>query len=204
MFESHGGLEFVDNDQYPNAADCLYMVLTILPGRTGLVLTVNGHQVVQGPGGPVLADRSNALRQQTKDWLEGPGQERPLLEFEGPTVRHSLITEQKVRRGYACLRAGPVLPTPSLKVTNQSSVLSRAGGLDHMFIIQSNVLYSDLSTCQVVKTYPNPTLEARGVTHSTRLHRQRTPVGVPPLTRAPCYSRLKSECHRPAGRPRHL
>lgn len=40
-------------------------------GAKGLqVLTVDRHQVVEGPGGPVLADRRNALGKEAKNWLK--------------------------------------------------------------------------------------------------------------------------------------
>lgn len=35
-------------------------------------LTVDGHEVVEGPGRPVLADRGDALGKQAEDGLEGP------------------------------------------------------------------------------------------------------------------------------------
>lgn len=40
-------------------------------------LTVDGHEVVQGPGGPVLADRRDALGQEAENWLKGPAGRTP-------------------------------------------------------------------------------------------------------------------------------
>lgn len=40
--------------------------------RSSAGLTVDGHQVVEGPGGPVLADWGDALGQQAQDGLKGP------------------------------------------------------------------------------------------------------------------------------------
>lgn len=45
----------------------------------GEALTVDRHEVVQGPGGPVLADWRDALGQEAEDRLKGPAGERPLL-----------------------------------------------------------------------------------------------------------------------------
>ena len=44
--------------------------LCLTKGR--VVLTVDRHKVVQGPGGPVLADRGDALGNETKNWLKRP------------------------------------------------------------------------------------------------------------------------------------
>lgn len=41
----------------------------VVKGQEG-TLTVDRHQVVQGPGGPMLADRRDALGKEAKDWLK--------------------------------------------------------------------------------------------------------------------------------------
>ena len=59
-------------------AQTLTPALTALPPgsswmrepRAGRVLTVDRHQVVEGPGGPVLADRRDALGKKAENWLK--------------------------------------------------------------------------------------------------------------------------------------